>query len=99
MKFHTPSFLMGFASATVIAMTGKRLRPVAVELGALGLHLGHLTWGVVERQREQVEDLWAEIHERVRERRRTPIGPRKVPATQTVRIEPAGSSNGSEARR
>ncbi len=102
MKFHTPSFLTGFACATVIAMTGKRLKPVAVELGALGLHLGHLGWGVVERQREHLEDLWAEIEERTRERRR---GSRKTPTTpttqttQTVRIEIAGPSNGSEVRR
>ena len=99
MKFHTPSFLMGFASATVIAMTGKRLKPVAVELGALGLHLAHLGWGVVERQREQVEDLWAEIENRVTERRRAATGTRKVPVTQTVRIEPATASNGSDVRR
>jgi hypothetical protein len=99
MKFHTPSFLMGFVSATVIAMTGKRLKPVAVELGALALHLAHLGWGVVERQREHGEDLWAEIEERMRERRRAPTRPRHEPMTQTVRIEPAGPSNGSEARR
>lgn len=98
MKFHTPSFLMGFASATVIAVTGKRLKPVAVELGALGLHLAHLAWGVAERQREHVEDLWAEIAERTRERQRSSRKARKGPITQTVRIETAPATNGSEAR-
>jgi hypothetical protein len=98
MKFHTPSFLMGFASASVIAMTGKRLKPVAVELGALGLHLAHLAWGVAERQREHVEDLWAEIEERTRERKRGLRRGRKGPVTQTVRIDTAAATNGSEAR-
>ncbi len=88
MKFHPPSFFIGFVSATVLSMTGKRLRPVAVELGALGMHLGHLTWGVMERQREHVEDLWAEMRERAHERHRgTAAGPQR-PVTQSVRIEP-----------
>ncbi|MBK9266492.1 MAG: hypothetical protein IPM54_42730 [Polyangiaceae bacterium] len=98
LKFHTPSFLMGFASATVIAVSGKRLKPVAVELGSLGLHLAHLTWGLVERQREHVEDLWAEVEERARERRRKPMRGRKAPVTKTVRIEATPTSNGQEAR-
>ncbi len=99
MKFHTPSFLMGFASATVIAVTGKRLKPVAVELGALGLHLAHLGWGLVERQREHVEDLWAEIEERKRERMQAPSGQHKVAVTHSVRVETAASHNGTDVRR
>jgi hypothetical protein len=88
MKFHTPSFLMGFASATVLAVTSKRLKPIAVELGALGMHLGHLAWGVVERQREYVEDMWAEIENRTRERRqRVPQG-QPAPTPQKIHIEP-----------
>jgi len=66
MKFHPPSFLLGFASAIVIAATHKRLRPAVVEIAALGVHLGRLARGVVERQREHAEDLWAEVDERVR---------------------------------
>ena len=102
MKFHTPSFLTGFACATLIAMTGKRLKPVAVELGALGMHLGHLGWGVIERQREHIEDLWAEIGERTHARRHIRAESGQTPPSRTVRIEVAGpsnGSNGSEARR
>jgi hypothetical protein len=87
MKFHTPSFFMGFASATVLMVTGKRLKPVAVELGAVGLHLARLGRGVVERQREHAEDLWAEVEERVRERARRPLGVRPSPTTRTVHID------------
>lgn len=70
MKFHTPSFLLGFGSAVVVVATGKRLRPVLVEIGALGLHMAHLGRAVVERQREHAEDLWAEVEERARDKRR-----------------------------
>jgi len=98
MKFHTPSFLMGFASATVIAMTGKRLKPVAVELGSLGLHLAQLAWGVAERQRESVEDLWAEIEERARDRQRGVRKARTGPITMRVETVAATATNGSEAR-
>lgn len=97
MKFHTPSFLMGFASATVLAMTGKRLKPIAVELGALGLHLGHLGWGVIERQREYVEDVWAEMEERARDRKRRSSAERGAQQPQTIRVETA-PHNGSHAR-
>jgi len=99
MKFHTPSFLIGFGSAAVIGLTGKRLKPVAVELGALGLHLVHLGRGVVERQREHVEDLWAEIEERNRERKQALAGRRNVPVTQSVGNKTSASSNGTEAHR
>lgn len=96
MKFHTPSFLMGFASATVIIVTSKRLKPVAVELGAVGLHLARLGRGVVERQREHAEDLWAEVEERVRERAKRPLGVRPTAATHSVRIETSRTVGAAE---
>lgn len=99
MKFHTPSFLMGFASATVLILTGKRLKPIAVELGALSMHLGHLAWGVVERQREYIEDTWAEIEHRAHERRqRNPRDP-SSPATQRIHVQASVHRNGSSETR
>lgn len=98
MKFHTPSFLIGVASAAVLMVTGKRLKPVAVELGALGMHLGHLAWGVMERQREHVEDLWAEVEERTRQRRQR-TAPSETPTTRTIHIETPVHHNGSDVRR
>lgn len=68
MKFHTPSFILGFGSAIVVVATGRRLRPVAVELAALGLHFGRMGRALIERQREHAEDLWAEVEDRVRQR-------------------------------
>ncbi len=70
MRFHTPSFLLGFASAVAIGATRKRLRPAIVEIGALGIHLGRLGRAVVERQREHAEDLWAEVEDRVKQKAR-----------------------------
>lgn len=99
MKFHTPSFLLGFSSATVLALTGKRLKPIAVELGALGLHLGRLAWGVIERQRETIEDTWAEMENRAHERRQRNAKTPSSPGTQRIHIEASTPRNGStEAR-
>jgi hypothetical protein len=68
MNFHTPSFLLGVGVAVAVMSTRERLRPVVVELSALGVHLGRLGRAIVERQWEHVEDLWAEVGERVRDR-------------------------------
>ena len=70
MKFHTPSFLLGVGVTLAVVGSRARLRPVAVEMVALGTHLGRVALGLVERQREQAEDLWAEVEDRVRERAR-----------------------------
>ncbi len=72
MKFHPPSFLLGFGSAVVVVATARRLKPAVVEIAALGLHLGRLGRAVVERQREHAEDIWAEVEERARHLRQAP---------------------------
>lgn len=87
MKFHPPSFVLGFGSAVVIMATRHRLRPVVVELSALGLHLARVTRALAERQREHVEDLRAEIEERVRERIQ---GRRRTKARPETARAPAG---------
>ncbi|WP_437552237.1 hypothetical protein WME97_13050 [Sorangium sp. So ce367] len=66
MKFHPPSFALGVGTAVLLMGKKQHLRPVVVEIAALGLHLGRLGVGLLERQREHVEDLFAEIAERVR---------------------------------
>jgi hypothetical protein len=68
MKFHAPSFLLGVGVTSAVFAARARLRPVVVEISALGLHLGRLGRGLWEREREGLEDLWAEVEERVRER-------------------------------
>lgn len=70
MKFHTPSFLLGVGMTAAVVASRERLRPVVVEVSALGVHLSRLGRALFERQREHAEDLWAEVEERVRERGR-----------------------------
>lgn len=70
MKIHVPSFVLGFATAAVAIGARKALRPVLVELGALGLQMARAARAVVERQREHVEDLYADVEETVRRRAR-----------------------------
>ncbi|KYG05781.1 hypothetical protein BE21_38525 [Sorangium cellulosum] len=66
MRFHPPSFALGVGSAVLLMGKKQHLRPVVVEIAALGLHLGRLGFALVERQREHAEDLWAEIADRAR---------------------------------
>lgn len=68
MKFHPTSFVAGVLLATAGMAARERLRPVAVEVSALALHLARLGRAVLERQRENVEDLWAEVEQRAHER-------------------------------
>lgn len=68
MKFHPPSFVLGVGTAVLLMGKKQHLRPVVVEIAALGLHLGKLGLGLIERQREHVEDLFAEVTERVRQK-------------------------------
>lgn len=72
MKFHTPSFLLGVGVTAAAMGARSRLRPVVVELSALGVHLVRVARGVFERQRESVEDLWAEIGHRATLKDRAP---------------------------
>jgi hypothetical protein len=67
-KFHAPSFLLGVAVAATAMAARERLRPVAVEIGALGVHLAKVGRSLLERQREHLQDLAAEVEQRVRER-------------------------------
>lgn len=80
MKFHPPSFLLGVGLTAAAFAARARIRPVIVEISALGLHLSRLGRGVFERQREAWEDLWAEVQERARveedRRREAPAGGR-----------------------
>jgi hypothetical protein len=72
MKFHMPSYLLGVASAAAFSSVAKRFRPVVVESVALGQVLVQTGRALIERQRENVEDLWAEISARVQEKLHQP---------------------------
>ena len=56
MRFHPPSFALGVGSAVLLMGKKQHLRPVVVEIAALGVHLGRLGLALIERQREHAED-------------------------------------------
>jgi hypothetical protein len=62
--FHLPSYLLGCATGAAIVGAHDALRPLAVELGALGLQVARAGRALVERQKESLEDLRADIEER-----------------------------------
>jgi hypothetical protein len=68
MRFHASSFLLGVGLTTAFFKAGHRLRPIAVEVTALGVHLARTGRSIVEREREDLEDAWAEVEEHVRRR-------------------------------
>ncbi len=88
MRFHAPSFLLGVGVTAAAVASRARLRPVAVELSALGIHLGRLGRSLVERRREDFEDLWAVAAARLRARASRALAVRARPSGQN-------GSNGS----
>jgi len=67
-RFHVPSYLLGFATGAFVVGARETLRPVAVELGALGLQIGRAGRALFERQKEYLEDVRADVEERFRAR-------------------------------
>jgi hypothetical protein len=86
MKFHVPSFLLGVAVTAGLVKTRSRLEPVAVEVTALAVHLARLGRSLIERGREDLEDLWAEVEERLRERARVEERPHAAPTNGAARV-------------
>jgi hypothetical protein len=78
MRFHAMSFLLGVGLTAALVKARGRLKPVAVEVTALGVHLLRLGRSLVEREREDLEDVWAEVEERLRERARATRRPHPV---------------------
>jgi hypothetical protein len=70
MRFHVPSFLLGVGLTAALVKSRNRLQPIAVEITALSVHVGRLARSLIERGREDLEDVWAEVEERLRERAR-----------------------------
>jgi hypothetical protein len=71
MLFHFPSYALGLATGLVASGVRDRLRPVLLEAAAVTTTFSKIGWAVVERQREWIEDLWADVQERVAERLRS----------------------------
>lgn len=70
MKIHGPSIALGLSTGLLVVWAARRLRPVAVELGALSIELVKMARSLVELQRESVEDFVFEVERRSVDRAR-----------------------------
>jgi hypothetical protein len=66
MKFHVPSFLLGFASGAGSAVLAPRLRKLTVELATTAFRLADGLSVRLARKREDLEDILAEARARAR---------------------------------
>jgi hypothetical protein len=70
MNVHGPSVAIGVSVALVLAYAARRLRPVAVEAGALALDLAKMARAAIELQRENLDDFWCDVQHRSAEQAR-----------------------------
>jgi hypothetical protein len=66
MRFHVPSFLIGYVAGAASAVAWDRIRPLAVEVAAAGYRAFDAAAARVVIVREDIEDLLAEARARVR---------------------------------
>jgi len=67
MRFHLPSFLIGYASGAVTAVFWHRLRPLALELATAWYRMIDIVAARAVTKREDLEDLLAEARARATE--------------------------------
>lgn len=91
MKIHPPSLLLGAGATAALFTLRNHLRPVVVEIGAIGVELARAARAIVARELENWEDIRAEIEENVRHRARRARGtePNGAPASNG-RVAPNG---------
>jgi hypothetical protein len=70
MNVHGPSVAIGFSVAAILTLAARRLRPVAVEVGALALDLTKVARAAIELQRENLQDFWCDVQHRSAEQAR-----------------------------
>lgn len=70
MKFHLPSFLIGYAAGAGTVMMGKHLRPVLLEVATVGWRFVDAVAARAAIRQEDFEDLIAEARARARARAR-----------------------------
>jgi hypothetical protein len=85
-KFHFPSYALGVLTAVVVGEVADRVRPVVVETLALGSIAWRWGRGVVEEQRENVEDLWAEVRQQAHDKWQRGRANGKQPPPQTKEV-------------
>ena len=66
MRFHIPSFLLGFVAGAGAKTLAPRVRPLVMELATAGYKLARMVATQAARRREDFEDLLAEARARAR---------------------------------
>ena len=64
MRFHFPSFMIGFVAGASAKALAPRIRPVLVELATAGYRVVRAVGAHAARRREDFEDLLAEARAR-----------------------------------
>ena len=71
MRFHFPSFVLGYAAGASTVLLANQLRPIAVEVANGAYQVWDAIWARVAMFGEDVEDVLAEARARARSSRRT----------------------------
>jgi hypothetical protein len=66
MRFHVPSFVLGFLTGVTAKAVAPRVRPVALEIATAAFRLARAVTTHAARRREDFEDLLAEARARAR---------------------------------
>lgn len=66
MRFHIPSFFIGFVAGATAKAMAPRLRPVALEIATVAFKIARSVTTHATRRREDLEDLVAEARARAR---------------------------------
>ena len=72
MRFHVPSFVLGFLTGVTAKAVAPRVRPVALEIATVAYRLARAVTTHAARRREDFEDLLAEARARARGEAPTP---------------------------
>ena len=64
MRFHSPSFLLGYGAGVASALLAPRLKPVALALATAGYRFIDAVVVAAARRREDLADLMAEARAR-----------------------------------
>jgi hypothetical protein len=64
MKFHFPSFVIGYAAGAATAALAPKLKPIVLELAAAGYRIADAIAVAAARKREDLSDLLAEARAR-----------------------------------
>jgi hypothetical protein len=91
MRVHGPSVAIGFSAALLVVFASRRLRPVAIEMGALVVEIVKLGRLAIELPREYIEDFQCEVLHRRAEKARM----RREERMNNEPIDNPGASNQS----